>query len=79
MLLLLRLLLANLVPWMRLLMRRWRLMLRPVKLLLTLLSRRAVWMFGTAGYGTGAAAVIRSAIHRSVIHRLSEGHVSFSR
>lgn len=70
-LLLLGLLLADLVPRMRLLMgRRW-LVLGPVKLLLTLLSRRAVRMFRTAGYGAGAAAVVRSAIHRSVIHRPS--------
>lgn len=47
------------------------LVLGPVELLLTLLSRRAVRMFRTAGYGAGAAAVIRSAIHRSVIHRPS--------
>lgn len=70
-LLLLRLLLADLVPRMRLLVGRRCLMLGPVKLLLSLLGRRAVRMFRTAGYGAGAAAVIRSAIHRSVIHRPS--------
>lgn len=71
MLLLLGLLLADLVPRVRLLVGRRCLVLGPVELLLTLLSRRAVRMFRTAGYGAGAAAVIRSAIHRSVIHRPS--------
>lgn len=70
-LLLLGLLLADLVPRVRLLVGRRCLVLGPVELLLTLLSRRAVRMFRTAGYGAGAAAVIRSAIHRSVIHRPS--------
>lgn len=65
------LLLADLVPRVRLLVGRRCLVLGPVELLLTLLSRRAVRMFRTAGYGAGAAAVIRSAIHRSVIHRPS--------
>lgn len=74
---LLRLLLANLVPRMRLLMRRWRLMLGTVELLLlALLTRRAMGMLRTAGYGTGTTAVIGRAIHRSVVHGVSERRAS---
>jgi len=76
--LLLLLMIADLIAPVRLLMRRRRLMLTAVKLLLlllTLLCRRAVRMFRTAGYGTGTAAVIGRAVHRSVVHGGSETRV----
>lgn len=78
---LLLLMIADLIAPVRLLMGwRWLMLTAVELLLLTLLRRRAVRMFRTAGYGTGTAAVIGRAVHCSVVHGRSETRVPvFSR
>lgn len=73
---LLLLMIANLIAPVRLLMgRRWLMLTGAVELLLLTLRRRTVRVFRTAGYGTGAAAVIGRAVHRSVVHGGSKTRV----